>query len=402
MPISNLRVWCVVSVLCAASFAMVTSEFTPIGLLSQISSDLGKTPSTISLTVTLYAWLGAASGLMSNWLNNWIPRRTLLITLMLILAISNGLAAFAHSFLALLGARALGALAHGVFWAIVAATAAQIVPTRRVGLATSIVLGGITIATVMGVPLINLVGQHYSWRTALECLSLICVASAGAIALVMPSMKIRTPDKGLGFTVVLKRKDLLITYIITGLTAAAHFCAYTFIEPFIEKIPGITSYLVSFLLFTFGAAGFLGNLLSAFFIDRFLKKFILIALTSMTLALTVLGILGTQISLLLAVTLLVVWGTAISCLFSGLQTWVLRISGDDVLPATAIHTAVLNSAIGIGVIFGGKILDIMGLQGTMLSAGISIFPAIIILTILIIKIRSCNSSGQSNNENRLH
>ncbi|WP_457451331.1 MFS transporter [Pseudomonas yamanorum] len=376
---SALRVWCAVSVLCIASFTMVTSEFAPIGLLSQISADLDQPPSTVGLTVTLYAWIGAASGLLSNWLNRWVPRKALLIALMLILALSNGLAALSPEFSSLLGARAVGALAHGVFWAIVAATAAHIVPSHRVGLATSIVLGGITIATVMGVPLINLVGQYDGWRTAFVCLAVMCVASAGAIALVLPSLHIPSLAKGLGFAVVLRRKDLLITYVITGLTAAAHFGAYTFVEPFIGQVPGITSYMIAVLLFAFGASGFLGNLLSALLIDRYLKAFILLALVAMALALVTLGIYGPPLGLVSVVILLVVWGVAISALFTGLQTWVLRIAGDHMVPATAIHTAVLNSAIGLGVIIGGSALDVAGFKGAMLSASVVIVPAIILM-----------------------
>lgn len=358
---------------------MVTSEFAPIGLLSQISADLDQAPSTVGLTVTLYAWIGAASGLLSNWLNRRVPRKALLIALMLILALSNGLAALSPEFSSLLGARAVGALAHGVFWAIVAATAAHIVPSHRVGLATSIVLGGITIATVMGVPLINLVGQYDGWRTAFVCLAVMCVASAGAIALVLPSLHIPSLAKGLGFAVVLRRKDLLITYVITGLTAAAHFGAYTFVEPFIGQVPGITSYMIAVLLFAFGASGFLGNLLSALLIDRYLKAFILLALVAMALALVTLGIYGPPLGLVSVVILLVVWGVAISALFTGLQTWVLRIAGDHMVPATAIHTAVLNSAIGLGVIIGGSALDVAGFKGAMLSASVVIVPAIILM-----------------------
>jgi predicted MFS family arabinose efflux permease len=381
LPVINsaLRVWCAVSVLCIASFTMVTSEFAPIGLLSQISADLDQAPSTVGLTVTLYAWIGAASGLLSNWLNRRVPRKALLIALMLILALSNGLAALSPEFSSLLGARAVGALAHGVFWAIVAATAAHIVPSHRVGLATSIVLGGITIATVMGVPLINLVGQYDGWRTAFVCLAVMCVASAGAIALVLPSLHIPSLAKGLGFAVVLRRKDLLITYVITGLTAAAHFGAYTFVEPFIGQVPGITSYMIAVLLFAFGASGFLGNLLSALLIDRYLKAFILLALVAMALALVTLGIYGPPLGLVSVVILLVVWGVAISALFTGLQTWVLRIAGDHMVPATAIHTAVLNSAIGLGVIIGGSALDVAGFKGAMLSASVVIVPAIILM-----------------------
>ncbi|WP_235777277.1 MFS transporter [Pseudomonas piscis] len=371
-----------------ASFTMVTSEFAPIGMLSQVSADLDQVPSIVGLTVTLYAWIGAASGLSSNWLNRWIACKALLIVLMLVLAVSNALAALSPEFSMLLGARAVGALAHGVFWATVAATAARMAPAQRMGLATSIVLGGITIATVMGVPLINLVGQYDGWRTAFACLALMCIASAAAMALVLPSMRIPSLVEGGGFVVVLRRKDLLITYVITGLTAAAHFGAYTFVEPFIGQVPGITSYMIAVLLFAFGAAGFLGNLLSALFIDRYLKAFILVALLGMALALMILGGYGPRLGVALVVGLLVLWGVSISALFTGLQTWVLRIAGEHTVPATAIHTAVLNSAIGVGVIIGGQALDVAGFKGAMLSASLVIVPAIVLMIISGLRSRS--------------
>lgn len=371
---------------------MVACEFAPIGLLSQISSDLNQATSTVGLTVTLYAWIGAASGLLSNWLNRWIPRKALLIVLVLVLAVSNALVALSPDFSMLLAARAIGAVAHGMFWAIVAATAAHIVPVQRIGLATSIVLGGITIATVMGVPLVNLVGQYDGWRTAFICLAVMCVASAVAIALALPPMSIHSLAKGVGFAAVLRRKDLLITYVITGLTAAAHFGAYTFIEPFISHVPGITAYLIAALLFAFGAAGFLGNLLSALFLDRHLKGFMLVALIALALALLTLGIYGPLLGIAPVVALLIIWGVAISALFTGLQTWVLRVAGEHTVPATAIHTAVLNSAIGLGVIIGGATLNVAGAEGAMLSASVVIVPAVILMIALSIRRRASYKS----------
>ncbi|WP_324742332.1 MFS transporter [Pseudomonas veronii] len=187
---------------------------------------------------------------------------------------------------------------------------------------------------------------------------------------------------------MLRRKDLLITYVITGLTAAAHFGAYTFVEPFIGQVPGITAYLIAVLLFAFGAAGFLGNLLSALFIDRYLNVFILIALIAMALALMILGIYGPLLGIAPVVILLVIWGVAISALFTGLQTWVLRIAGDHTVPATAIHTAVLNSAIGLGVIIGAGALNVAGFKGAMLSASVVIIPAIVLMVAAGVRART--------------
>ncbi|KDN97417.1 MFS transporter [Pseudomonas donghuensis] len=315
MALSTWRVWSAVTVLCIASFAMVTSEFAPIGLLSQISADLAQEPARVGLSVTLYAWIGAVSGLLANSLSRWIARKPLMIALMLMLAAS----------------------------------------------------------------LVNLVGQYDGWRTAFACLALLCVASAGAIALVVPGLGLVAAAPGTGYVAVLRRRDLLITFVITGLTAAAHFAAYTFVEPFISQVPDVTPWMVAALLFAFGAAGFLGNLLSAIFIDRHLKPFILLALIAMAGALLTLGLLGPELNLLAVAALLMVWGVAISALFTGLQTWVLSIAGAHTVPATALHTAVLNGAIGLGVIIGGGALESIGLRGAMLGASMVILPAIVLL-----------------------
>ena len=143
---SPLRIWLAVIVLGIASFTMVTTEFAPIGLLSQIALDLGRDQASVGLTVTLYAWIGAASGLLSVVLLQKFPRKPLLIVLMLILSATNLAAMISHSFDGLLLARAVGAVVHGFFWAMAAAVASQIAPSHRMGVATAIIFGGISMA----------------------------------------------------------------------------------------------------------------------------------------------------------------------------------------------------------------------------------------------------------------
>lgn len=382
------RVWSAVAVLCLASFTMVTSEFAPIGLLSLMAADLGQDPATLGLTVTLYAWIGAASGLLAHWFSRRVPRKVLLIALMLILAAANALSALSANFPSLLAARALGAVAHGVFWATVAATAASIAPPRRLGLATSIVLGGITLATVLGVPLVNLIGQYSGWRQAFVGLGLMCLLSAVAMFASLPSMALQAATDSGGYGAVLRRRDLLLTYLITGLTAAAHFAAYTFIEPYIGQVPGITPYLIASLLFTFGAAGFIGNLLSALLLDRYLKGFILVTLLGLATALMLLGAYGPALGLPMVVGLLGLWGVSIAALFTALQTWVLRIAGPDTVPAAALHTAVLNAAIGVGVIAGGHSLASSGVASAMMTASLVIVPALLLMLFLQLRART--------------
>ncbi|GED69789.1 hypothetical protein BRE01_34910 [Brevibacillus reuszeri] len=163
---TSIRSWLAIVVLGIAMFTVVATEFAPIGLLSSIASDLESSPATVGLIVTAYALIGAGSALLSAVLPNRFPRKPLLIGLMLVLAAGNGLAMIANSFQVLMLARVIGALSHGVFWAMVAALATQIAPPNRMGLATSIVFGGMSIANVLGVPLLNLIGQTWGWRLA--------------------------------------------------------------------------------------------------------------------------------------------------------------------------------------------------------------------------------------------
>jgi DHA1 family purine ribonucleoside efflux pump-like MFS transporter len=108
----------------------------------------------------------------------------------------------------------------------------------------------------------------------------------------------------------------------------------------------------------------------------------------MALALVTLGIYGPLLGIAPVVILLVIWGVAISALFTGLQTWVLRIAGDHTVPATAIHTAVLNSAIGLGVIIGGGALNVAGFKGALLSASVLIVPAIVLMVAAGVRART--------------
>lgn len=362
LPIpTNISRWAAIVVLAVASFVMVTSEFAPIGLLSGMATDLAREPSTIGLCVTLYAWVGAACGLLAGVVSQRLSRRLLLVVLMLVLACSNGLAAASGSFAALLGARGLGAVAHGLFWATVAATAANIAPPARRGMATAMVFAGITVATVAGVPLINLIGEHASWRSAFAWLAGSCALSAGLIAASLPALEGEPDGAYRGLGAVLRRRDLLFTYVITALVAAAHFGAFTFIEPFIRHVPGVSIYQVAGLLFAFGAAGFVGNLLSAVFAERYARGFILFMLSAMAVALLTLGSQSQHLGLLPALALLVIWGVAISALF------------------TALHTVVLNGAIGVGVVLGGRGLQALGFGGAMLAAGALAIPAVMLL-----------------------
>lgn len=376
--VSQLHRWLAIGILAIATFTIVVMEFAPIGLLSAIAADLDADPATVGLIVSAYAWIGAGSALLSAVLPARFPRRPLLVGLMLLLAASSGASAIAPTFAGLLLARIAGALAHGVFWAMVAALAAQIAPAHRVGLATSIVFGGISIASVLGVPLANLIGQAWSWRTAFGALCGLSFATALLLAAALPRIQVKGE---VGFTAlfgVLRNRPLRMAYACAIFAVAAHFGAFTFIEPYIRRLPEPGSSSSAALLFAFGAAGLLGNIVAGVYADRNLKLSIMLALAAMAGALLGLGWRAGATGLLLPTALLLVWGAAISVLFVCIQTWVLRAGGHAAIPASAVYTTVFNSASGIGAMLAALMLPRTGLSGVMLAASAATACAILL------------------------
>ena len=165
---SNLSIknWLAILVLAISTFIIVTTELAPVGLLTPMAKDFGVSESQIGVTVTIYAWVGAFSAILASVFLGNIAKKTLLIVLITILLASNTLSATVTTYSMLLVARVIGALAHGSFWAIIGATAVAIVPPKHIGVATSIVFGGVSAASVFGVPLSNYIGIALGWHNA--------------------------------------------------------------------------------------------------------------------------------------------------------------------------------------------------------------------------------------------
>lgn len=365
------RIWLAIVFLGIAAFTIVTTELAPIGLLSAIARDLGRSEATVGLTVTLYAWIGALSALVAAFALGRLPRKPLLIGLMLCLGLSNVGAMLAQGFDWLLAARAWGAVAHGLFWAVIAASAAQIAPARHVGLAMSIVFGGVSAASVLGVPLATFIGQQSDWRAAFGAVGALSLLIAVLMAPVLPALKSdAVQGAGAALAGVLRRADLWAIFAATAFAVTGHFAAFTFIEPYLREVPGMQAGLVIALLFGFGVAGLAANVLTGAFIDRYLKFFLMLALSQLSLALIVLGYFAERLGMVGIGVMLALWGAAISVIFVAFQTWILRAAGDAAMPASAVYVAIFNAAIGAGAMLGAWVLSRSGFPAVMVVAGL--------------------------------
>jgi DHA1 family inner membrane transport protein len=165
--------------LTAATFLYVTTEMLPVGLLAPIGADLGVSEARVGLLVTAYALVVVVASIPLTYLTRAVPRRVLLGTLLAGYVVSSLGSALAGSYGALMATRVVTALGQAVFWSVVVPIAAGLFPAEVRGRALAVLFGGVSVATVVGVPAGTWVGQHLGWRWSFAVL-----AAAGAVALV--------------------------------------------------------------------------------------------------------------------------------------------------------------------------------------------------------------------------
>ena len=357
-----LKLWIALIVLSLSSFAIVTTELAPIGLLSALAHDLNQSEAITGLIVTGYGWVAAISALCSIVLLIRFPRKMVLMIMLLILAISNIIVAYSSSFNMIFSARIIGAIAHGSFWALIGAVAYSLVPKHKLGLATSIIFSGVSVASILGVPLASYLTQLSSWRLAFEFLGLLSFIVCILILLFVPKIPDQAPLASGFFKKVLQHSTLNRLFILTALIISSHFAAFTFIEPFLSQIAQLESGQITLLLLVFGLAGLIGNILAGKLIDRHLHIIILVSLVFISGSVFVFGYLGYQFTLSIAIVFLALWGVSIASIFVGLQTWVLKQANDLASAASAIYVAVFNASIGLGALIGSFMLQYVTLN----------------------------------------
>ncbi|EEH67449.1 MULTISPECIES: MFS transporter [Acinetobacter] len=378
----NIRTWLALIILALSTFTIVTTELAPVGLLSPMANGLNVSESQIGMTVSFYAWVGAISALIASIFLGNVPKKWLLIILTLILFCSNILTALVDSYSILLIARVIGALAHGAFWAMIGATAVALVPSKYIGVATSIVFGGVSAASVFGVPLSNYIGINLGWREAFWFMSGLSLVTFIGILILVPNISSNSTIGLSSLKKVLKSSTLWKIYSATLLTITAHFAAFTYIEPLLHSQSLLKEQLIPLTLFIFGLAGLFGNFITGLIIDKNIKLTVSISILLIFSVLTYIGIHTSPLSLVSIVTLVIIWGLSVSGIFVGFQTWVLKLSGDDVFPASSMYVSFFNIAIGIGATLGAWIVAHYPISSLYLIAGIAIGLSLFLVALI--------------------
>lgn len=341
------------------SFAIVLSEFLPVGLLPAIASGLDVPVGTAGLMVVVTGLLAAVAAPAVTVAASGLDRRVVLTGLSALLVVSDVLAALAPTFPLLLLARVLLGISLGGFWAIGAGIAPRLVAATDTIRATSLITAGISIATVVSLPLGALVAATATWR-----LAFVIGAGLGVVALVLqlvalpaiPSQqRIRTTALMSLFRVPRARVGL----VVAAFLFAAQFAAYTYISPFLQDVAKLSPDVVSVALLVFGISGIVGNFAASATLDRSVLGTLVVGGLALAAAVALLP-LAAHVSLAVFA-LLVVWGLVWGGLPLGLQTWMAGATPEGAEAGLAMFVTTIQVALAVGSSLGGVVVSVSGL-----------------------------------------
>jgi predicted MFS family arabinose efflux permease len=351
-----------------SAFAIGTTEFVIVGLIPTIAGDLGVGLPSAGLLVSLYA-LGVALGApLLTALTGRVPRKALLLSLMVLFTIGNLLAWKAPGYEALVIARVLTGLAHGVFFSIGSTIATSLVPKEKAASAIAIMFTGLTVALVTGVPLGTFIGQHLGWQSTFLAVSALgVIAFLGSLAFVPRDIPHQAPASLLQQAAVLRQPRLLLVYAMTAVGYGGSFVAFTFLSPILQNVTGFSEGAVSLVLLVYGVSVAVGNLWGGKLADRRgpigALKVIFLGLAAVLAVLTFTA----QVPWLALLTVLA-WGAVAFGNVPGLQVYVVqqaeRYAPQAVDVASGLNIAAFNLGIAGGAWGGGLIVAHFGLIHT--------------------------------------
>ena len=182
------RDWAAVVSLGLGVFTITTTEIMPIGLLRPMATDLDVSEGTIGLTVTFFAFVAAISAPTLSTATRRLDRRPILLAVMAAFVVGNTLTALAVNYTMLVAVRMAIGVALGLMWAIVAATAVRLVPPNAAVRATTIAFSGVSLASVLGMPVGTVIGQAFGWRAAYWTLAGLSAVTLTALAVLLRSV----------------------------------------------------------------------------------------------------------------------------------------------------------------------------------------------------------------------
>nr|WP_281290786.1 Cmx/CmrA family chloramphenicol efflux MFS transporter [Streptomyces sedi] len=339
-------------------FALGTSEFMLSGLLPEVADDLDVSIPTAGLLISAFAVGMVVGAPVLAAATQRLPRRLTLVVLLSVFGVSHVVGAIAPTYGLLFATRVVSALACAGFWAVGAAVAVSLVPANARARALAVLLGGLSVANIAGVPGGALLGQHLGWRAAFWAVAALTVIGLVGVVLYVP----RTGIDGGGTRVplrvelrVYRERRVWLAVATTALFAAGTFCFFSYLAPLLTDVTGMGEGWVPIVLVLYGVGALLGTAIGGRLADAHLFGTLYAGLAAATAVLALLALTASRPAAVVPLAGLL--GLAAFLCGPGLNARIFQVAAAAPTLAGATATAAFNTGNTVGPWAGGVVID---------------------------------------------
>ena len=364
------RQWLALVGMAVAAFVFNSSEFMPVGLLTDIGASFGTDEATTGMLVSVYAWAVMILSVPLMIVATRLDFRRLLIVVLAVFLLGQVLTALSSSYWMLMASRLVVACAHSVFWAIAASIAVRLVTSEKRSLALSLVETGTAIAGIIGLPLGRAIGLAVGWRMTFAIVAVLSALLLVYLIITMPWVPGAEPFNVAQLPGLFQNKGLVALFILTALYAWGYYTGYSYIEPFLLQVGGIESGMVTIVLSVFGVASIVGSLACSKLYPRFRFPFFRIITIGVPVALLFMhAAVGLGVGAVFAD--VVLWGICAAAVSVVYQAEIINVSSDEEeTVAMAFFSGIFNFGIGFGAFLGGQVVNTAGIVNVFYAGGI--------------------------------
>ena len=364
------RQWLALAGMAVAAFVFNSSEFMPVGLLTDIGASFGTDEATTGMLVSVYAWAVMILSVPLMIVATRLDFRRLLIVVLAVFLLGQVLTALSNSYWMLMASRLVVACAHSVFWAIAASIAVRLVTSEKRSLALSLVETGTAIAGIIGLPLGRAIGLAVGWRMTFAIVAVLSALLLVYLIITMPWVPGAEPFNVAQLPGLFQNKGLVALFILTALYAWGYYTGYSYIEPFLLQVGGIESSMVTIVLSVFGVASIAGSLACSKLYPRFRFPFFRIITIGVPVALLFMhAAVGLGVGAVFAD--VVLWGICAAAVSVVYQAEIINVSSDEEeTVAMAFFSGIFNFGIGFGAFLGGQVVNTAGIVNVFYAGGI--------------------------------
>lgn len=361
--------WLALAGIAIAAFVFNSSEFMPVGLLTDIGQTFGTSEATTGMLVSVYAWAVMILSVPLMIVAARLDFRRLLLVVLVVFLAGQVLTAFSASYWMLMAARLVVACAHSVFWAIAAPIAVRLVPQSKRALALSVVETGTAVAAIVGLPLGRAIGLAVGWRLTFAIVAVISALLLVYLIVTLPWVPGAEPF-GVGqLPGLFRNKGLVALFVLTALYAWGYYTGYSYIEPFLLQIAGLENDMVTIVLSVFGVASIVGSIMCSKLYPRFRFGFFRAITIGVPVALLLMhAAAGVGIAAIFGV--VVLWGISAAAVSVVYQAEIINVSSDEEeTVAMAFFSGIFNFGIGAGALLGGQVVNSLGIANVFYAGG---------------------------------